>query len=234
MKIKDILAKLRKGETLTEAEQAFLDSYDPDQATNDAAAAARRKAEERATAAEQKAAKLEADLKKIQDEAEAEADKGKPELEKANKTIERLTAQLAERDTLIKTLNTEKGQLTREQKLTAIIQKSGIAFIPKVNAVAMAKLLKDEFAGLDLAALDDDSQTKPILDAFRTANEAIIADTTGHGSGGDPAKRMNTFQGKSVTNPWKKDTFNLTLQGQITAGDPDMAKRLKTEAGIKG
>ena len=232
MNLKQILAKLAKGEDLTAEEKAFLADFDADKALNDAAAAARRKAEEKLTAAEQRAAKLEADLKKLADEAEEKENAGKPELEKAQKTIERLTAQLAERDSLIKTLSTEKEGLTREQKLAAIIQKSGIAFIPGVNAGAMTKLLKAEFADLALKDLDDESLTKPILDGFVKSNEAIIVDASGSGSGRQPATKTNSFQGKTIANPWKKDTFNLTLQGQILTGDPELAKRLKKEAGI--
>lgn len=34
-------------------------------------------------------------------------------------------------------------------------------------------------------------------------------------------------------NPWKKETFNLTKQGEILRNDPDSAARLKAEAGVK-
>lgn len=40
-----------------------------------------------------------------------------------------------------------------------------------------------------------------------------------------------TFNGKSIKNPWKADSSNLTLQGQIIRDNPDTAKRLITEAG---
>jgi len=34
-------------------------------------------------------------------------------------------------------------------------------------------------------------------------------------------------------NPWKKETFNLTKQGEIYRKDPDLAAKLKAEAGVK-
>lgn len=34
-------------------------------------------------------------------------------------------------------------------------------------------------------------------------------------------------------NPWKKETFNLTKQGEILRKDPDSAARLKAEAGVR-
>jgi hypothetical protein len=231
MNLKDILAKLAKGEELTDAEKDFLSKVDLDKTTNDAAAAARRKAEEKLAAAEQRAKDAEAKAKELADAADAKGSEGKSELEKAQKTIERLTAQLAERDTLIKTLSSEKEGLSREQKIAAIIQKSGIAFIPRVDAAKQMKLLKMEFADLDLKDLDDENLTKPIVSAYLTANEAILVDQSGNGSGRVP-NRSESFQGKKVANPWKKDTFNLTLQGQIVTGDPELAKRMKKEAGI--
>ena len=34
-------------------------------------------------------------------------------------------------------------------------------------------------------------------------------------------------------NPWKKETWNLTKQGEITKKDPDLAAKLKAEAGVR-
>lgn len=38
---------------------------------------------------------------------------------------------------------------------------------------------------------------------------------------------------KEVLNPWKKETFNLTKQGEIYRKDPDLAAKLMVEAGVK-
>jgi hypothetical protein len=39
--------------------------------------------------------------------------------------------------------------------------------------------------------------------------------------------------GKVTVNPWKKETRNLTQQGQILRTNPELAARLKAEAGVK-
>jgi hypothetical protein len=39
--------------------------------------------------------------------------------------------------------------------------------------------------------------------------------------------------GTGEVNPWKPETFNLTLQGKMLADDPAKAQRMKAEAGIK-
>ena len=38
---------------------------------------------------------------------------------------------------------------------------------------------------------------------------------------------------KEVPNPWKKESFNLTEQGHILKTDPELAVKLKAEAGVK-
>ena len=43
-------------------------------------------------------------------------------------------------------------------------------------------------------------------------------------------RQQTTYQG---VNPWKKETFNLTEQGQIYKRDPALAERLAKEAGKK-
>jgi hypothetical protein len=41
------------------------------------------------------------------------------------------------------------------------------------------------------------------------------------------------FNGERVDNPWKKESFNLTLQGKILRENPTLANRLKQEAGVR-
>lgn len=231
MNLKDILAKVAKGETLTDAEKAFLAAFDHQKALDDAAAAARRKAEQDAKAAKDEADALKRERDELRAQAEESANKGKPEIERLKLENEKLKGQIAERDKTIAGLTGEKSALTRDAKLTKILNGSGIDFVPKVDRDAMIGILKGRFGDLKEEDLDDAGKVKPILDAFKAANEAIIADNTGHGSGGDPTKR-STFKGQAVKNPWKKDTLNLTLQGAILQGDPALAKRLQAEAGV--
>lgn len=42
----------------------------------------------------------------------------------------------------------------------------------------------------------------------------------------------NRSGGSRPANPWKKDSFNLTEQGIILRSDPQLAERLKAEAGV--
>jgi hypothetical protein len=231
MNLKEILAKLAKGEALTDAEKDFLAKFDPQKAIDDAAAAARRKSETDAKAAKDEADAARRERDDLKAQAEEAANKGKPEIDRLKADNEKLKAKIVELEKTVATLSGERQALTRDAKLTKIIQGSGLDFVQKVDRDAMIGILKNRFGDLKDDELEDATKTKPILDAFRSANEAVIADTSGHGSGGDPLKRL-TFKGAAVKNPWKKETRNLTLQGAILKEDPALARRLQAEAGI--
>jgi hypothetical protein len=229
MNLRDILAKLKRGETLTDAEQAFLDSYDPQAILDTAAANARRKAEEKLKLATDATAEANQRAQDAQAALDAKNEEGKPENEKLTAENDRLKAQIVERDTQIVTLSKDKDGLTREAKLDSVLRQAGIVFVEKVDANAMSGLFKTLFGELSLEDLDDEAQVAAIVEKFTAANEAIIADTSGNGSGDEPKDRI-TFQGSSITNPWSKETFNLTLQGQIQKEDPSLAEKLKKSA----
>jgi len=229
--MKAILEKLERDgwEALSDEEKAQLKAGNLQKTLDDTSAAARRKAEERLAEAEAKAAEAAQKAQEAAEALEAKENEGKPELERLKAENERLKAQIAERDTKIADLEGNVSGLTREAKLSRIIAKAKIAFVPKVDGEAMMHVLKSKFGELSIDDLDDDGRTAAIVDEFKSANEAIIADTSGHGSGGDPAGRVR-FRNQSIKNPWKKETRNLTLQGQIQMEDPELAKRLKAEA----
>lgn len=53
------------------------------------------------------------------------------------------------------------------------------------------------------------------------------------GSGAGTVVGNGGGNGQATTNPWKAGSFNLTQQGQIIRTNPELAKRLKAEAGVK-
>lgn len=69
-----------------------------------------------------------------------------------------------------------------------------------------------------------------LLDEMKQANEyahLFKGGKIGAGSGTE-----TQFGGKSIDNPWKKDSFNLTLQGKVIRENPELAQKLKNEAGV--
>ncbi len=179
MTIKDLLAKMLKGDTLTDEEKKLVQEYDPD-AT---AAAARRKAEADAKRLADKLAELEAanaDLAKKADEAgsagKSEADKFTKQVEALSKQVEALTKAKADADATA-------ARLGREQKIGQLRAKHGVKFVDGVDPALVEGAFARVFDGLE--TFDDEAEVKTRLQAFKAANKALIADT-GHGTG-DPA-----------------------------------------------
>ena len=93
------------------------------------------------------------------------------------------------------------------------------------NPKAVKALLDMEKVKLDgeqLLGLDDQ------LKELQKSDPYLFGESGRVGSGTNPPGA-----GNPEVNPWKPETFNLTLQGQILREDPAKATRMKAEAGIK-
>ncbi len=93
------------------------------------------------------------------------------------------------------------------------------------NAKAVKALLDMEKVKLDgeqLLGLDDQ------LKALQQSDPYLFGDSGKVGSGTNPPGA-----GNPEVNPWKKETWNLTMQGKILLEDPAKATRMKAEAGVK-
>ncbi len=93
------------------------------------------------------------------------------------------------------------------------------------NPKAVKALLDMEKVKLDgdkLLGLDDQLKELQKSDAY------LFGDPGKVGSGTNPPGA-----GTGEVNPWKKETWNLTMQGKILMEDPAKATRMKAEAGIK-
>lgn len=179
MTIKDILAKVANGETLSDEERAALAGFDPDVAVNSAAAAARKKAESDAAKAAQDAANLKAQLDEALAKLADSDGKGKSEVQKLADQVATLQQQVAD-------ANAEKARLVRQQKLDDVIRGTGLQFVKDVDGGIMRKALEGEFSGLTDEDLADAAKVKPVVDTFRARNKAVILDTSGHGAGHAP------------------------------------------------
>lgn len=179
MNLKDILAKVAKGEALTDAEKAFLAGYDPQKDLDAAAAAARKKAEADALKASQDLATTQQQLKDAQTKLEEAGNKGKTDLQKLQEQVATLTQQVT-------AASAEKAKLIRQQKLDDVIRGSGVQFVKEVDGGIMRNALVNEFAGLTDDDLANAEKVKPVLETFRARNKAVILDASGHGAGTSP------------------------------------------------
>lgn len=223
MNIKDILAKLLKGETLTDDEKAFCEAFDHQGELDKASAAARRKAEQATKDALKKGDELQKQIEELTAKLE--------EKEAAGKTSETELAKLAKKISQLEKVNAENdAKIKATARLDAIreaAKASGINAAEGVSAKALEKLL--DLAVGDTDVTDEDAM-KTVLDTFKAENPTMIAAAVKGGAKvkGDPAD--NSFTG--VANPWKADSFNLTKQIEISTKNPELAKTMQSEAGV--
>jgi len=227
MTIKEIHAKLLKGESLTDAEKEFLKVYDPDKEKNDAAAAARRKAEEEAAAAKSETEKLK---RQIEDAKKAEEDAKKSQMTEAQRRETEFAAmkqQLADLAKAKTEAETKAAATQRSQAIRDAAKAAGISLAPKtVSERLFFQMLENTLSGVDIA---DQTALAAALESFKSENPGIIA-APGSGSGVNPG---NPSGAKSPKNPWSKDNFNLTEQVRLLQTEPDKARILASEAGVK-
>ena len=219
MNIKDILAKIAKGETLTDAEKEFLGKFDLQKELDAAASGARKKAE-------QERDKLKGDLAKLQQDFDAFKEENDPAkaqdaTAKLLKRIEKLEKDKAESDA--KALSME-----RTAKIGALAKAAGIVPAKGVDSktidVLVGNLLKD------VKDLDDEDAVKALFDDFKANNAGLIAAETqgGVGQKGVPGKG-----GWTGANPFDPKTFNLTKQCELQATNPELAASLAQQAGVQ-
>jgi len=159
--------------------------------------------------------KLEADI--------AERDKQLEQLKAAAGSNEELKAQIEE----LQKANREAAEhwqaKVAQMQLDFAIEKALTTARAK-NPKAVKALLDLEKVKLDgdkLLGLDDQLRELQKSDPY-LFGDAKIGDGTNPPGAGNPE-----------VNPWKPETFNLTLQGKILREDPAKATRMKAEAGVK-
>ena len=160
--------------------------------------------------------KLEADIQ--------ERDKQLEELKKAAGSNEELKKQITDLQEANKKAGEEWQAKMAQMQLDFAIEKA-LAAAKAKNAKAVKALLDLEKVKLDgeqLLGLDDQ------LKAIKESDPYLFGEPGKVGGGTNPPGA-----GNSEVNPWKPETFNLTLQGQILKEDPAKATRMKAEAGVK-
>ena len=153
-----------------------------------------------------------------------ERDKQLEELKKASGTSEELKKQIEQLQADNKKASEEWQAKFAKMQLDFAIEKALTAAKAK-NAKAVKALLDMEKVKLDgeqLLGLDDQ------LKALKESDPYLFGESGKVGSGTNPPGA-----GNPEVNPWKPETFNLTLQGKILLEDPAKATRMKAEAGIK-
>ena len=152
------------------------------------------------------------------------------ELKAANDTIAELKAagadngdlqkKISDYETEIKTLKTAAENTRKEYAL-----KEGL----KAAGALDADYVIYKQGGLDKFTFDRDGRpvgVEEVLKPLKESSPHLFKKAGGY----DPAARGSP---SGATNPWKKETFNLTEQGRILKQDPAQARELAAAAGVK-
>ena len=214
MKLKDILAKVVKGDALTDEEKKFIGDYDEQKVLDAAASAARKKAETERDALKGEVEKLTKDLEDAKTQGAA-----------GNDTIAKLQKDVA---ALMKSNKESQDKLAAQARTEAIRKAMGEAKVVCAKGISQAlfdNAVSAAFNGVDMANAD---VVKATIDTFKRDNPAMISVDGIGGSGqkgqpGDPGKWTGD-------NPFSKKTFNLTKGIELMKSNPEQAKALQAEA----
>lgn len=137
----------------------------------------------------------------------------------------------------------EKQQREREQQENAAAQlkAAAIAELSKEshrirNPEQFWRLFGDKIQRDESGKLFVGDEYKQVAVADYVAQINEDEDNSHHfkprGGSGSGTSTSTTGGGKTTVNPWAKATRNLTQQGQILRTNPELAARLKAEAGV--
>ncbi len=154
----------------------------------------------------------------------AERDKQLEQLKAAAGSSEELKAQIEQLQAENKKAAEEwQAKMAQMQLDFAIERALTTAKAKNIKAVkALLDMSKVKLDGDKLLGLDDQ------LKAIQQSDPYLFGESGKVGSGTNPPGA-----GNPEVNPWKKETWNLTMQGKILMEDPAKATRMKAEAGVK-
>jgi hypothetical protein len=165
-----------------------------------------------------------AEAKKKLEEDIKERDNQLEKLKNAAGNSEELKAQIEQLQAENQKAAEEWQAKMAQMQLDFAIEKA-LAAAKAKNAKAVKALLdmdKVKLDGEQLLGLEDQ------LKSLQQSDPYLFGDSGKVGAGTNPPG-----VGDPEVNPWKPETFNLTLQGKILREDPAKATRMKAEAGVK-
>lgn len=146
------------------------------------------------------------------------------DLKAGAKDNEVLKAQIAELQAKNKQAAEDYEKQLKEQRFAFAVERA-VAKADARNVKAVVALLDTSKISLDgenLLGFDEQIAALKKSDPYLFGVE--LKGRTPEGTGKQPQIQEN---------PWKRETWNLTKQGEIIRKDPDLAAKLKAEAGVR-
>lgn len=213
MTIKELMAKIAKGETLSDEEKSFAGSYDPQKDIDSAASAARKKAEQERDGFKAKVEELTNQLAEAQKSGSA-----------SSETIKKLQTDVA---SLMKANKESAEKLAAQVRADAIRKAASEAKVVCAKGISQSlfdRAVSAAFDGVDMANAD---VVKATLDKFKKDNPALIGVD---GVGGVGTQGIPGGSYLPAVNPFSKKTFNLTEGIKLMLSNPEVAKQLQEAA----
>jgi chromosome segregation ATPase len=223
MTIKEIIAKIAKGEKATDEELEFLGKAIPPEEADSKAAAARRKADEDAKALKAEIEALKAEKQAAEEERRKKDEEGQTATQKMEKRLADLSKKFADLEAQKAESDKAAAALRRSQDIERIREKAGISFREGIDPAITSEAFAGAFAKVE--DLTDSAAVEAAVKAFREANTGMILDK-GHGSG-LPGKPAVDLGGE---NPYSRKSYNLTKIIELESKDPAKASELKAAA----
>ena len=184
MDYKAIIQKALRGEALTDEEKTAVKDFDFGKYLDGAQAEARRKAEAAAESERKAREALEAEKAKLEAALNGEKAGKKSEVEKLQDSIRELSGKFEAAQKKADELTAAQARAQRSAKVQDLAKKFGVSFIDGVDSKILAGALEGSLASVE--NLDDENLVKPLVESFKSANKAVIRDTSGGGSGTPP------------------------------------------------
>ena len=154
----------------------------------------------------------------------AERDTQLADLGAKAKDHDTLRVQIAELQAKNKQAAEDYEKQLKEQRFAFAVERA-VAKADARNVKAVVALLdktKISLDGENLLGFDEQVTALKKSDPFLFGVD--LKGRTPEGAGKPP---------QTPENPWKKETWNLTKQGEITKKDPDLAAKLRAQAGVR-
>lgn len=168
------------------------------------------------------------------DEVIAERNRYKEQVEERDSQLAGLKTGAKDNEVLkaqIADLQAKNKQATEDHEKQLKDQRFGFA-VERAVAKADARNVKAVVALLDASKISLDGENLLGFDE----QVAALKESDPYLFGVELKGRVPEGTGKppqAQENPWKKETWNLTKQGEITKKDPDLAAKLRAQAGVR-
>lgn len=145
------------------------------------------------------------------------------DLKKTNATNEELQGKVTEYENEVNRLKTEAENTAKTYALKEQLTKAG---------VVDADYLIYKHGGIEKFTFDKENKPVGVEDAIKSYKEdATMAHLFKQESGKQPYNPKGGNGGGTV-NPFAKETYNLTKQGELLKNNPEEARRLAAAAGL--